>query len=86
MDDNANESGAQPPAGSPPVLAAPDQLKAVRQEQTKLTANFFNTIAGGYVTAGVIGPIMAIVLSYPDIPRSRAIVVGCATVAFLALG
>ncbi len=47
MADNSSKSGAQP-------------SDEVRKEQTKLTANFFNMIAGGLIATGAVTPTIAV--------------------------
>lgn len=38
-------------------------------ERVKLTANFLNTIAAGFLVSGVVVPIIGAVYAGPDLPR-----------------
>src|SRR4051794_30443461 len=61
-------SAERPPAISPAQAGAHDvPASLVRNERTKLTAIFLNT-TGGCFTAGAMTPMVAMALTYPDIP------------------
>ncbi|MFO1118447.1 MAG: hypothetical protein U1E28_22480 [Beijerinckiaceae bacterium] len=55
----------------------------VAVERIKLLANFFNTIAAGLLTAGLIGPMAAYLYGFASPSRSPLEVVEGATIVFL---
>lgn len=55
----------------------------VAVERIKLLANFFNTIAAGLLTAGLIGPMAAYLYGFASPTRSSLEVVEGATIVFL---
>jgi hypothetical protein len=56
-------------------------------EQTKLTANWLNTVSAGMITVGVVGPVAAAIVSFPSPPFDLGnLVVGVALWLATGLG
>lgn len=57
--------------------------KSATNEQTKLLASFFNTVAAAFVTTGVLAPVVTVIYGLGGISLNISLVIGSSIICIM---